>query len=426
MGIPGVFAPYPLDSRLLIDGGIVNNLPAELARSMGADLVIAVDLAGGFQTSGGYLDLSPLENLSRTVDLMLEANVARQLEAADFVITIPLRDFTPADFGRGTEIMLRGLTTARALEDEITLVQDEVLSRESVPSPAASLSGEEIQSEQQPVAGFRYSGGTPTEQKIVRRALDPLAGRLLEPDELARAVVEIYSETAIEQIRIRRMSQDKYFLAVEIEPRPPRGHNFRMGLTYGGTYSDSISSKLQVTQGVVLRDLICAGMEMTVDVELLGALGLEASVYQPLGNLLYIEAALLLRKDFDTYYFSDGDESSVDYIFYESAARIDGSVGLYPFPGSRTYLGISREWVDDTAASLYLPELEERHILMARAGFDLIRLDSPIFPMRGVAMELLLQAGTLFWDFNERVHHLLGNCRGAHSAEALCLSWICP
>jgi NTE family protein len=393
MGIPGVFAPYALDNRLLIDGGIVNNLPAALARSMGADLVIAVDLAGGFQTSGGYLDLSPLENLSRTVDLILEANVARQLEHADFVITVPLKDFTPADFGRGTEIMMRGLTTAQGLREEITLVRDQILGKRNGISLPVSLSDDEIQTEKQTVAGFRYSGGTPAEQKIVRRALDPLAGTVIEPDELARRIVDIYSEYALEQIRVRRMPSEEYFLAVEIEPTPPRGHNVRMGLTYGGTYSDSISSKLQVTQGVVLRDIIWPGLELAVDVEILGALGIEASGYQPLGSRFYIESRMLLRTDFDTYYSSDGEESSVDYIFYESAARIAGFLGLYPFPGSRTYLGISREWIDTTAASLFLPELEERHILMAQAGFDLLRLDSPIFPMQGAAVELLLQQG---------------------------------
>src|SRR5690554_7896539 len=45
MAIPGVFEPVELDGRLLVDGGIANNLPISLARELGADVVIAVDIS---------------------------------------------------------------------------------------------------------------------------------------------------------------------------------------------------------------------------------------------------------------------------------------------------------------------------------------------------------------------------------------------
>lgn len=44
MAIPGVFKPVRADSMLMLDGGLVNNLPVDVARAMGADLVIAIDL----------------------------------------------------------------------------------------------------------------------------------------------------------------------------------------------------------------------------------------------------------------------------------------------------------------------------------------------------------------------------------------------
>lgn len=45
ISLPGVFAPFPLDGRLLVDGGALNNLPADVVREMGADVVIAVDVS---------------------------------------------------------------------------------------------------------------------------------------------------------------------------------------------------------------------------------------------------------------------------------------------------------------------------------------------------------------------------------------------
>jgi len=45
ISLPGVFAPFQLGGRLLVDGGVLNNLPADVVRSMGAEVVIAVDVA---------------------------------------------------------------------------------------------------------------------------------------------------------------------------------------------------------------------------------------------------------------------------------------------------------------------------------------------------------------------------------------------
>ena len=44
MGVPAVFAPILVDGKLLVDGGVTNNLPMEVARDMGADILIVVDI----------------------------------------------------------------------------------------------------------------------------------------------------------------------------------------------------------------------------------------------------------------------------------------------------------------------------------------------------------------------------------------------
>lgn len=388
MGIPGVFAPYVLKNRPLIDGGIVNNLPVDLARAMGADIVIAVDVEGGFSSQQSYLDLSPIENLSRTVDLILDANVSGQLENADYVIQVPLEAYSAADFQRSEEIMLAGRYRAEELLDELIYLRSRIMQgHEENASPAVSLEPEE------PIAGFHYSGGSPEDRKNARRILDPLAGKRIEPNELADRVVDIYRECAPESIRIKRSPDTENVLVVEIESRKPRKNRLRMGLSYGGTYADSISSRLQFTQGIVLGNLLWPGLELSLDVEILGALGLKAGVYQALGERFYLETGVFVRRDFETYYASDEDESAVDYIFYETESQIDGTFGFYPWPGSRLHVGLSREWIADTAADVYLPELAEKDILLARAGFDLLRLDSPLFPMRGAALEMMFQRG---------------------------------
>lgn len=50
MSVPGALPPYPYKGMLLVDGGVTNNMPVELARSMGADVIIAVDISTDYKS----------------------------------------------------------------------------------------------------------------------------------------------------------------------------------------------------------------------------------------------------------------------------------------------------------------------------------------------------------------------------------------
>jgi NTE family protein len=112
MSVPAVFAPVEIGGRLLVDGGIVRNLPTELARAMGADIVIAVDVGAG---RADPEKLGTLVGLSARVwNLFVRQNVEASAALADLLITPDVRDFTAAEFGRGAEMVVRGEQAARA------------------------------------------------------------------------------------------------------------------------------------------------------------------------------------------------------------------------------------------------------------------------------------------------------------------------
>ena len=93
ISLPGVFAPFRLDGRLLVDGGVLNNLPADIVREMGADIVIAVDMGAKIEDLPRLLEAEkkrlpltqiPLivETLLRTVGIMRECISAQKLAQA--------------------------------------------------------------------------------------------------------------------------------------------------------------------------------------------------------------------------------------------------------------------------------------------------------------------------------------------------------
>jgi NTE family protein len=109
--LPGLFPPERVDGRLLVDGGIVENLPVDVVRSMGAGFVVAVDLLpmGDRTRRVGNL----FEIWHRSVYLMVRGN--HPARAADcHVITPRIAEFSFTDFGEVAELVRRGEEAARA------------------------------------------------------------------------------------------------------------------------------------------------------------------------------------------------------------------------------------------------------------------------------------------------------------------------
>jgi len=108
--VPGLFKPVEHEGRLLVDGGLVNNLPVQLAREMDVGPVVASDL------------LAPAEHpvpenifdvLLRAVNLMVGMAPSSEREEADLLITPDTGPYSSADLSRADELMAAGRKAAR-------------------------------------------------------------------------------------------------------------------------------------------------------------------------------------------------------------------------------------------------------------------------------------------------------------------------
>ena len=114
MSIPGVFAPVAIDGRLLIDGGMANNVPVNLARELGADVLIVVDLSGELLNREQLT--SPLGILNQTIGFQLQRNSDQQLgelRAGDVLIQPDLTGYSSTDFWLSQQMVEIGVAAAR-------------------------------------------------------------------------------------------------------------------------------------------------------------------------------------------------------------------------------------------------------------------------------------------------------------------------
>ncbi|MBA2379222.1 MAG: patatin-like phospholipase family protein [Blastocatellia bacterium] len=112
MSIPGVFAPIEIDGKILSDGGLVNNIPTNIVKAMGADILIVVNI----ETQ--LTDRTALENLfgvlAQTINIATLENSRRSLQQANLIIAPDLENYSAADFGNSEELIELGYQGASA------------------------------------------------------------------------------------------------------------------------------------------------------------------------------------------------------------------------------------------------------------------------------------------------------------------------
>lgn len=120
MAIPGAFSPVIGDGYILSDGGMVRNIPVDVARATCADIVIVVNLVEPDAKPEKLVQATQL--LARSMDVMLEANEKIQLQSLterDIRIDVPMGDIGTADFERVPETIPLGEAAARAVADRL-------------------------------------------------------------------------------------------------------------------------------------------------------------------------------------------------------------------------------------------------------------------------------------------------------------------
>jgi NTE family protein len=120
LSLPAVFAPVEIDGRLLVDGGIAQNLPVETVRAMGADIVIAIDISTPL---AGREELTSLLSIAgQLTGFLTTGGTAAQIEKlkpGDVLVRPELGDITTTGFERITETFPIGYAATMQMADQL-------------------------------------------------------------------------------------------------------------------------------------------------------------------------------------------------------------------------------------------------------------------------------------------------------------------
>jgi NTE family protein len=227
MSVPGVFSPTESDGRILGDGGLVNNVPIDVARAMGADRVIVVNIGTPL---AGREALASVAGLSgQMINILTEQNVQRSLATlrpGDVLISPDLAKLTSGDFNKAGELMDRGQAGAEALTQQLAgwAISDtdyarwrEARSRPpTVPTKLAQV---------------RYQGSEITHPERFAALMASKPGQVFDTATAERDARRLASTGDYERVDyLLEHRADGDGLVFDLEDKPWGPHYFRIGL----------------------------------------------------------------------------------------------------------------------------------------------------------------------------------------------------
>lgn len=273
MSVPGVFAPVRIDGRILVDGGMSNNLPVSVVREMGADVVIAVDISSQLLTEEQLTSvLSVTEQLTNFLTRRTTQQQIDSLGTKDILIVPSLGDFSAADFDEAEAIVPLGYQAT--LERRIELAALDSGSRTIVPEPQ--------QEEADYIVSFvNIQNSSVLDDEIIRSRLAVQPGDALDLDALDRSVDRIYGLDVFGSVTYDLMENEdgEHGVRIKANARDWGPNYLQFGLELSNDFSGS--SDFKIGAGYTRNALNKLGGELRVIASLGREDELRFDFYQP-------------------------------------------------------------------------------------------------------------------------------------------------
>jgi NTE family protein len=376
MSLPLIFPPTQLNGQVLIDGGTMDNVPADVVKAMGPSHVIAVNVGDLSDREG--VSYTMLGVAGNTLDAMMRASTRRAITAADVVINVPLEEYGSLDWRRAPALIDEGYRAAEAMRDQllpfaVSEAEFEAWRRtrqsrrlKELPTPAF------IDAE-----GFVTSDTKRLNALMARHIGVPLNMQTLEADIAIMAGLDRYETVTWCMVRDAARG---YGLQVRARAKAYAPPFMMLGLNLENTTSSDFH--ISATARYLAFDTIGSGSEWRLD----GTVGsdptLATELYRPIGPtpLFVAPYAGIGRRTFNVI-----QDDSVIARYRQTISRVGLNVGVNLGAQSDVRVGayVGRTTASITVGNPGFPEVEGKE-----TGAELLwrvdTQDSPVVPSRGV------------------------------------------
>ncbi len=282
MSVPGAIAPFEIDNHIYLDGGLTRNMPIDVARAMGADIIIAVNI------SSGLLKRDQLQSIVgvslQMINILTEQNMQdslAQLKTDDILITPPLDTIGATDFSLAADAITIGAAATRAMEKR--LVERAIIEPAFITHRSAQLqrAGKAV-AESDTIGQIRVAGLERASEDDLRRTLDVKAGDKVDFRRIDAGISRVFGTGYFERVNYSLLNEgDRQILAVNAREKQWGPNYLRIGLSLAAdTAGEGRFNLLMRSQQTQFNS---AGAEWRNDLQIGRDRRLASRFFQPFG-----------------------------------------------------------------------------------------------------------------------------------------------
>jgi NTE family protein len=309
MSIPAIFSAAEMDGRLLVDGGVSNNLPVDVVRAMGADIVIAIDISTPLKTRDQLN--STIAITGQLTGILTRSNTEEQIATLtdkDILIVPDLGDITNSSFDRADEAIPIGLAAAEKHKQTLSrLSVSETVYADYRSSQQGRLSKRQPAP---PVSGFiRLDNQSRLSDEVIFARLQVKKDAPLDVAQLDKDIGNIYGLELFENIYYEIVEENgQTGLLIHIKERSWGPNYIQAGLSLAGNQDGDnfYNSEFAYTRTAINR----LNGEWRSAIQLGHSPGVATEIYQPLSysSRYFIHPRLAYNKKTVNLYSGDGDK----------------------------------------------------------------------------------------------------------------------
>lgn len=387
MSIPGVFAPVEMDGKMLVDGGIANNLPIDVARALGAEVVICVDIGTPLRSREKLQSATSVT--AQVMTITIQRNVAAQLATLredDVLIQPNLGDAGTTDFSKASTVLRIGEDKARSLQPR--------LAKFSQPPETylAFLRQQRHDLKVMPVIDeISIVNPSKLDDKVLAAQVETKTGEKLDEQRLHADQMRLYNLGIFERVDMKLEEKDgRTFLTLTPVDKSWGQTNIRFGFSFEDNFRGIASYSIStIINQMALNSL---GAEWRNELQIGDRSRFKSEFYQPLDYATrYFIAPLIEYQERNVNFFNAAGDNVAQYRqkYIQGGLDIGRQFGNWGEArlGVRRVYGVNRVNIGD-------PALDSGSF--NRGGiytsFSYNTADNFNFPRRGTAAAFIWQA----------------------------------
>ncbi|MFQ3666799.1 MAG: patatin-like phospholipase family protein, partial [Sphingomonadaceae bacterium] len=316
MSVPGGLPPVEREGLLLVDGGIVDNLPVDVARAMGVDILIVVNVGSEPLKRD---DIRSFVNVLDQMQLLLGyAAVKRQIESlgpADVLITPDITGLSMTGFEKAELGIERGRAAAEAVLDRLSALSLDQASWEAhlAARGARGRLGTPV------IASVRIENDSNIPTQTIESKITATAGQPLDAPTLTRELQEVYALGGLRSVRYE--VDEGNALVISANGDPTADNFFQFGLALATDFNTD--NRFGIGFAHTDRNFLNTGAEWRTDVRIGEEMAFQTTLYREFGRFLAEVGPYWFRRD--TVLFNDGFPVAV-FRTGDLGVRLDGGL----------------------------------------------------------------------------------------------------